>query len=82
MVREASGTTQRTMVVIRAPRVAACFQLRGDWRVSNLKEDQDDPEYVVFDRATLTSISGWVNKSGESFQSTVFAELVSCPKPK
>ncbi|MDP3238266.1 MAG: hypothetical protein Q8N26_36070 [Myxococcales bacterium] len=78
----ASGTTQRTMVVIRAPRVAACFQLRGDWRVSNLKQDQDDPEYVVFDRATLTSISGWVNKSGKSFQNTVFAELVSCPKLK
>ncbi|MCA3016976.1 MAG: hypothetical protein INH41_31725 [Myxococcaceae bacterium] len=78
----ASGTTQRAMVVIRAPGVAACFQLRGEWRVSNLQRDQDDPEFVVFDRAVLTSIAGWVNKSQQVFQNTVFAELVACPKLK
>ena len=58
------GTTRRIAVLTMVGDKAACFEVRGDWRVSTLHEDRKDPEFVRFDR-----------KNGG-----IAAHLVKCPK--
>jgi hypothetical protein len=45
------GTTRRVAIVVSVGTSAACFEVRGDWRVSTLHEDRDEPEYVNLDWA-------------------------------
>jgi hypothetical protein len=46
------GTTRRVAIVVKVGESAACFEVRGDWRVSTLHEDRDEPEFVSLDWAS------------------------------
>ncbi len=58
------GTTRRVSILTEIGDKAACFEVRGDWRVSTLHEDRDEPEFVRLD---------WYDNSPA-------AHLVACPK--
>jgi len=75
------GTTQRVSVVVRVNGTDTCLELRGDWRNSTLKEDQDDPEYVVLERMNGGAM-GWRNLSNRDFMDLTPAWLVACPAGK
>ena len=58
------GTTRRIAIVVSVGKSAACFEVRGDWRVSTLHEDRDEPEYINLD---------WANDGPTAY-------LVTCPR--
>jgi hypothetical protein len=58
------GTTRRIAIVVSVGEGAACFEVRGDWRVSTLHEDRDEPEYVTLD---------WAGDGPSAY-------LVACPR--
>ncbi len=75
------GTTQRVSVVVRVNGTDACLELRGDWRNSTLREDQDDPEYVVWERMK-GGFRGWINLSNRTYLDLTPVWLVACPAGK
>lgn len=58
------GTTRRIAILTRVAGGAACFEVRGDWRMSKMHEDRDEPEFIKLD---------WANGGPAAY-------LVACPK--
>lgn len=75
------GTTQRVSVVMRVNGTDTCLELRGDWRVSTLKSDQDEPEYFALERMSGGAL-GWRNVGNREFMDLTPAWLVACPAGK
>lgn len=46
------GTTRRIAILVKVGESAACFEVRGDWRVSTLHDDRAEPEFVNLDWAS------------------------------